>query len=294
MLTAVERELGSATAAAGCAPKAGAWRGRLALELERRGERTVVARREHVGPLVVQRPFHPERDGTCHVYVLHPPGGVVGGDVLELDVDVRPGAAALITTPAATKHYRSAGNTAFLHQRLTVRSGAALEWLPQETIAFGGAQAKNTTEVRLEPGARFLGWEISCLGRPASRDAFTTGRLEQAFSLTLGERPLLVERLLTEGGGSLARGVWGWGGRTVYGCFLAAGAPPELTRAVREAVPATRDGELFAVTNTGGVCVCRYLGASGERARALLASAWSTAREVLFGKAACPPRIWAT
>jgi urease accessory protein len=294
METAVEREVGSAAPAAHRAPNAGAWRGRLSLVLERRGERTVVARREHVGPLVVQRPFHPERDGTCHVYVLHPPGGVVGGDVLELDIDVLPGAAALITTPAATKHYRSAGETAFLHQRLTVRTGAALEWLPQESIAFGGARASNTTEVLLEPGAAFLGWEISCLGRPASRDAFTTGRLEQAFSLTLGGRPLLVDRLLTEGGGSLSRGVWGWGGRTVYGCFLAAGAPPELTRAVREAVPVTEPGELFAVTNAGGVCVCRYLGASSERARACLARAWRTAREVLLGKAACPPRIWAT
>jgi urease accessory protein len=217
-------------------PKPEPWRARLALRFERRGERTILAAREHTGPLVVQRPFHPETDGTCHVYVLHPPGGVVGGDALELELDVQPNAAVLVTTPAATKFYRSAGQTATAHQRLTVRAGGMLEWLPQETIVFGGALAASVTEVMLEPGARFLGWEIACLGRPASADSFASGRLDQRFSLSEGGRPLLADRMLTEGGGSLARGVWGWGGRSVYGCFVAAGAPPQLTRALREAL----------------------------------------------------------
>jgi urease accessory protein len=270
------------------------WHGRLALRFERRGERTIIAERAHVGPLVVQRPFHPEPDGTCHVYVLHPPGGVVGGDVLELAVEVQPKAVALITTPAATKLYRSRGEAALVHNRLTVRSGGVLEWLPQETIAFGGARASTLTEVALERGAGFLGWETMCLGRPASEDPFATGKLDQRFALTLEGRPLLVDRLLTEGGGSLARGVWGWGGRTVYGCFVAVGAPPELTRAVREAAPPSHSGELFAVTNVAGVCVCRYLGASAARARECLGRAWGVAREVLQHKPACPPRIWAT
>jgi len=270
------------------------WRARLALRFERRGERTILAAREHVGPLVVQRPFHPEADGTCHVYVLHPPGGIVGGDVLELEVDVQPNAAALLTTPAATKFYRSAGRTAVAHQRLTVRAGGLLEWLPQETIAFGGALVSTVTEVTLEPGARFLGWEITCLGRPASADAFVTGRLDQRLSLSEAGRPLVVDRLLTEGGGSLARGAWGWGGRTVYGCFVASGATRELTGALREAVRPDGAGELFAVTEVGGACVCRYLGTSAARAREQLCRAWGVARESLQQKAACPPRIWAT
>jgi urease accessory protein len=294
MLAVAEREVGTPVLGELRAPASESWRGRLSLRLERRGERTLVTHREHVGPLVVQRPFHPERDGTCHVYVLHPPGGVVGGDVLELDIEVSPRASALLTTPAATKLYRTAGKTARLRQRLSVRAGAALEWLPQETIAFGGTYAKSATEVVLEPGGAFMGWEITCLGRPASGDAFESGTLEQSFTLVQAGRPVLVDRLCTEGGGSLARGVWGWGGRTVYGCFIAANAPPELARRVREEVRAAAAEELFAVTHVGGACVCRYLGTSAERARACLGRAWHHAREVLFGKAACPPRIWAT
>ncbi len=270
------------------------WRGRLALEFERRGTRTVVARREHVGPLVVQRPFHPEADGTCHVYVLHPPGGVVGGDELELEVDVASGAAALVTTPAATKLYRSAGATSVVHNRLRVRASGVLEWLPQETIAFGGAEARIVTEVRLEPGAVFLGWEISCLGRPASGDDFAQGRLDQRFVLTRAGRPVLLDRLLTEGGGALQRACFGWGGRTVYGCFVAAGAPSGLTRALREALRTPDAADLFAVTNVAEVCVCRFLGSSAARARAVLCRAWDIAREVSLRKAACPPRIWLT
>ncbi len=276
------------------APAVAGWQGRLSLGLERRGARTIVARRAHVGPLVVQRPFHPEVDGACHVYVLHPPGGVVGGDELSLSIDVAPDAAALVTTPAATKLYRSSGATAVVENRLSVGAGGALEWLPQETIAFGGAMARVVTEVALEPGAVFLGWEITCLGRPASRDDFASGRLDQRFTLALGGRPLLADRLLTEGGGELARAVFGWGGRSVYGCFVAVGAPAELTRALREAVRTPDAADCFAVTRVAEACVCRFLGASAARARACFTRAWEVARELSLHKPACPPRIWAT
>jgi urease accessory protein len=254
----------------------------------------VIARREHVGPLLVQRGFHPERDGTCHLYVLHPPGGVVGGDELELELELDKEGAALVTTPAATKLYRSAGPTASLTNHLLVRSGATLEWLPQETIAFGGSRARVATRVVLEPGGRFLGWEVSCLGRPASGDSFAVGELDQRFELVSSGRPLLFDRLLTEGGGSLQRGAWGWGGRSAYGCFVATGAPASLAEATRARAPELRPGELFAVTRVADVLVARYLGASAERARACLSSAWEVARRELLGKAACPPRIWAT
>jgi urease accessory protein len=270
------------------------WRGRLALRFEPRVGRTVIAARSHHGPLLVQRPFYPERDGTCHVYVLHPPGGVVGGDELELVLDVPSGASALVTTPAATKLYRSAGPTCVVHNHLQVRSGGVLEWLPQETIAFGGSRAVVTTEVVLEPGARFLGWEVSCLGRPASGDAFESGRLDQRTELLLDGRPLLIDRLLTEGGGALQRGAWGWGGRSVYGCFVATCESSELTRRLREGVLPAANGELFAVTAVAGVTVCRYLGTSAAAARSCLSRAWSIAREILLDKPACAPRIWAT
>lgn len=270
------------------------WRGRLELRVERRGERSVIAHRRHEGPLMIQRAFHPERDGTCHLYVLHPPGGVVGGDHLELDVEVMPGAQALLTTPAATKLYRSEGAVATLLQTFRVRAGAVCEWLPQETIAFGGARAESVTRVELEPGASYLGWEITCLGRPTSGDTFARGSLDQRSEIWEGRRPLVLDRLLTKAGSPLHVGAFGWGGRSVYGCLLYTGATPELARELRAEIQASEPGELFAVTQLGAIGVCRALGTSGQRVRKYLERAWGIARRHLLRKADCPPRIWAT
>jgi urease accessory protein len=132
----------------GVQPAKAGWEARLALEFEALSGRTRLVRRSHRGPLAVQRPFHPEADGTCHCYVLHPPGGVVAGDRLELDVLVRGAGRALLTTPAATKLYRR-GEGAASHalQRFSVASGSRLEWLPQETIAYAGAESRLETRV---------------------------------------------------------------------------------------------------------------------------------------------------
>ena len=113
------------------------WSAKLSLSFERALAKTNLRVSERVGPLSVQRPFYPEED-VCHAYVLHPPGGVVGGDQLELNVHVRQNGSALITTPAANKIYRSNGPESQIKQQLSVESGGTLEWLPQETILFGG------------------------------------------------------------------------------------------------------------------------------------------------------------
>jgi urease accessory protein len=274
--------------------QARSWRARLDLKLGRVAGKTALERRSHHGPLVVQRPFHPEADGTAHVYVLHPPGGIAGGDELEVTVEVRSGGSALITTPAATKLYRTAGEPARVAQALVVRSGAVLEWLPQETIAFRGADAELVTRVELEPGAHYAGWEIVCLGRPASGDTFEHGELSQRTELSRGGRPLVVERLSLRASSALRSGPWGLGGRSVYGCFLATGATDALVTAVREHARPDTAGDLFAVTTLGDVLVCRTLGSSAQRARALLSGAWEEWRRHVLGKTASAPRIWRT
>jgi urease accessory protein len=256
--------------------------------------RTAVTRRAHHGPLYCQRPFYPEPDGTCHLYVLHPPGGVVGGDQLEVDVHAAAGSRVLVTTPAATKLYRCPGACSLVSNHLSVEADGVLEWLPGETIAFGGTQARLSTTVALEPGARFLGWEITCLGRPAAGDGFATGVLEQRTELYVGGRPVVLDRTLTEGSGTLRRGAWGWGGRNVHGLFLATIATSALVAELRESVRADRPGALFGVTALGGVTVCRFLGDRAQDARDCLTRAWQITRRHLLDKPACAPRIWTT
>ena len=98
-----------------------AWRGSLALDYRARDGRTIVHDR-HDGPLRVLRALHPE-GGVCHSVLVHPPGGIVGGDALAIAITLASGAHALITTPGATRFYRSAGATAT--QTLSVAAAAA-------------------------------------------------------------------------------------------------------------------------------------------------------------------------
>jgi len=274
--------------------RAPAWPAELELGFARRGDKTVIERRRHRGPLLVQRPFHPEADGTCHVYVLHPPGGVVGGDELVLDAEAARGASALLTTPAATKLYRTNGARASLRQTFRVGSGASLEWLPQETIAFGGSQATSTTSVHLEAGARYLGWEITCLGRPASGDDFSTGSFRQCTEIRRNGRLILIDRTHADSAGALRRAAWGWAGRSVYATLVATTASTALLAALRASVTPECAGDLFAVTTQSELTICRWLGSSAEQARRALGAAWSLIRAELLGKPACPPRIWTT
>ena len=153
------------------------------------------------------------------MYLLHPPGGVVGGDVLDVAVHAGPDSRVLITTPAANKLYRSAGPCAQLTQTLRVDAGAQLEWLPQPTIAFAGVHARVATRVDLAPGGRFIGWEILCLGRPDSGERYA-GQLGMALELWQDGAPLWLERARYDGT-ALLDAPFGLRGHCVSGTLLA-------------------------------------------------------------------------
>lgn len=270
------------------------WSAELELGFELVAGRSALVRNRHRGPLAVQRAFYPESNDLAHVYLLHPPGGIVAGDQLTVRVQVAPGARALVTTPAATKFYRSEGRVAEQTQLLRVSEGASLEWLPQETIVFGSAQVSTRTRVELDPGASFCGWDMVCLGRAASGDHFGSGRLQQAFEIWQGERPLWIERSEFDANEPVRHAAWGLGGHRVFGSFVCTGQNPAAVAAARAAVDTDDSCELFAVSQMRAAIVCRYLGSSTERVRHVFAQAWAALRPILLGRPASPPRIWLT
>lgn len=265
-------------------PIAASWKASLDLGFERRGDRTVLAARRHDGPLVVQKPLYPEGDEVCHAIVVHPPAGMAGGDELELRASAAGGAHALLTTPGAGKWYRSAGPWAA--QRLRFEAAGALEWLPQETIVFDGARARLDTEVRLAADARFLGWEILCLGRTGSGERYQRGEVRVSTKLYRDGKLLWLERGRIEGGGSLLDSPAGLQGKPVCATLIAAGAVFDLA--------ACRAIDGIAVTQLPGVLLARYLGDSSEQAKRLFAQLWAVLRPALFGREAQMPRIWST
>lgn len=270
------------------------WAAELELGFDVVAGRSALTRNRHRGPLAVQRAFYPESSDLAHVYLLHPPGGIVAGDQLTVRVAVAPRARALITTPAATKFYRSEGRVAQQTQLFRVSEAASLEWLPQETIVFGSAQVNTKTRVELEPGASFLGWDIVCLGRAASGDHFGSGRLQQAFEIWQAERPLWIERAEFDANQPVRHARWGLAGHRVFGTFVCTGQNAAAVAAARAAVDTDDSRELFAVSQMRSAIVCRYLGSSTERARAVFAQAWAALRPVVLGRPASPPRIWLT
>jgi urease accessory protein len=269
------------------------WQARLRLDFAAGSGRTILAHREQRGPLAVQRPFYPEGP-TCHVYVLHPPGGLVGGDALSVEVAVGEGAQALITTPGAAKLYRSLGPTAEQAQRLRVAVGGSLEWLPQENILFPGAQARLRTELDLEPGAAFIGWEVQCLGRPAIGERFETGRADLSLRIRRAGVPLLMERLRVADGQGLD-GAGGLRGYPVTGTLAACPAGPDDLEVVRSDANSTLEPDLtWGATLLGDLLVVRCLARGSEPVHRHFRALWGILRPRLLGRPACPPRIWAT
>lgn len=267
------------------------WLAQLDLAFARRAGRSVIARRRHFGPLTLQRPFYPEGD-VCHAYVLHPPGGVVGGDRLRLEIDVEANAHALVTTPASAKFYRTQDNVAQQLQAIRVASGGILEFLPQDSILFDACKVDMRTRVDLEDGAKFAGWEIICLGRPASGEDFERGSCRQAYEIYRAGKPLVLERTRLQGGAPLQRAAWGLARYPVSGTLLISDADAGMLKLARDA--GVDVSGLFSASIMQGVLICRLLGRQGLEVRDALAKVWNALRPAWIDRAPCRPRIWDT
>ena len=253
----------------------------------------MLAARSHVGPLRVQKALYPEGPQVCQAIIVHPPGGIVGGDTLHIDIESSAGAHAQLTTPGASKWYRSAAASAKAVTTLRVGAGALLEWLPQESILFDGARASIALRVELAPDAGFFGWEVMCLGRTASNERFTHGSLRQSLELFRGGALAFCERAAIDGGGHALQSGAILNGAPVYGTLVAAGAtiPDELLAACRAITCAEGDG---ALTRLPDVLVARYRGGSASAARTYFANLWRLLRPLLAGRDAVLPRIFST
>ena len=267
------------------------WPARLGLGFELRGGRTVLARKAHEGPLMVQSPFYPEGP-VCHLYLLHPPGGVVGGDRLRVEGRLLEGAHALLTTPAATKVYRSAGPGSRIEHELHVAPGATLEWLPQRTLVFSGARAHASTRVCLRGPARFIGWEALCLGRPAAGEGFEQGVMRQDFELWKDGEPLMVERNALDAAAPLMHAAWGLASHRALASLLLHPAEEHLLPVARAVLEGFEAGEAGA-TRVDGVLACRVLSDDMARVWDLLVRLWRTLRPRFLAREAVAPRIWA-
>lgn len=273
------------------------WQASLSLGFADDAGTTRLIERSHFGPLRVQKPLYPEGPEVCHTIVVHPPGGVVGGDRLSIAAGVQARAKAFVTTPGAAKWYRANGETSRQDVQIDVAAGGAMEWLPQETIFFNDAAVDLRQDITLAADAHYIGWEILCFGRTASGEVFDRGSVRQKTSIRRGGKLVWFEQGKIGGDSTAMGSPLSLAGRTVCATLIAVGntVPAAALQALREHVAGISQGR----GDTGAsllkqVCVVRYLGDSSEVARAVMAGAWQHLRPLLMDRAAVTPRIWNT
>jgi urease accessory protein len=274
------------------------WQACLNLNFLNKNERTYLAKNLHVGPLVLQKTLYPEGEHVCHGVIIHPPGGVAGGDELELNVTLGDNSSALLTTPGAGKWYKANGQQASQHLHFNLQSAACFEWLPQENILFDGAQVKFSAEVNLAADAKYIGWEILCFGRQAQHERWQTGSLHQAISIRREQNLIWNERTCLKPDNALIQSIVGLHGNAVSASFvIAAGAVPAyVLEACREVQPklALDLYAKYGMTSLPEIFVARYVGQSSQCARQYFEALWHILRPWYLGRIVTRPRIWNT
>lgn len=266
------------------------WHAELELGYGRFGDTTRPTQRRHKGPLRVQKHLYAEGPQVCQHIIVHPPGGIAGGDRLDISASVGPGAWAQLTSPGAAKWYRAAGS-AYQQLDLKVAPGATLEWLPQETIVFSAAQAELTTRIELQGDAKLFYWDVVALGRPASGERFERGHFQSHLDIRRDGQLLWHERQRIIGGDGLLDSPIGLNGKTVFGTLLVTGdVDSELLEACRS-LPSAVHGDL---TQLPGLLVARCLADEALHARGWMIELWKLLRPALLGREAVAPRIWST
>jgi urease accessory protein len=275
-------------------PLPSGWQAALDLGFERRSTGTVLSHNLHKGPLQVQKALYPEGRDTCHVAVLHPPGGIAAGDCLSISARLQDGARALLTTPGATKWYRSDGEYARQQHHFSVGGDAVLEWLPRENIVFDGSNVSTSLDVGLSGSSKYFGWELMSFGRRASGERWRRGNLRMRTCIRRGGRMLWSEIAHLDAGGAFGESSVGLSGRTVCGTFVVAGEDvgSELLAACREVRRPLAEARC-GITRLPGVLLARYLGDSTEEGFDWFTELWEVLRPALTARAACAPRVWA-
>ena len=168
-------------------------RGTVRLGMASRAGRTVLTDLGQAGCLKVMLPRN--HDPVPDAVLINTAGGLTGGDVLNVKVQVDDGAALRLATQTAERIYRSTGETASVSLDFVVGEAARFDWLAQETILFEAGRVARALAVDMAIDASVLLVEPVILGRRAMGETVTTGSLTDQWRITRAGRLAFADAL---------------------------------------------------------------------------------------------------
>ncbi|MFB1035315.1 MAG: urease accessory protein UreD, partial [Sinobacterium sp.] len=284
------------------------WLASLELQLRHSSHGTQLTKTKRLGPLTIQKAFYPEGRDCAHLYLLHPPAGIVSGDELHVYIDVQQNAHTLITTPGANRFYRARTDLSIGDPKqtqitqITLDSGAKCEHFPLETLVYNQANGVNNVEVRLQNSSVYCGWDMTCLGLPSSNENFTAGRFTQLNTLYHDDILIYHDKVLIEPQSNIQHHAAGLAGNTVFGTFLAYASEKQVSNEqrsqlitqLRKIVEQHSASSLISITAIRQLLVMRYLGQQAHQCKSLFIELWKLVRPVYMDKQGVQPRIWYT
>ena len=270
------------------------WHGKLNLVYRERQNKTILIKSQNQAPLKIQRPFYPEGESVCHSVILHTAGGIVGGDKLSSNFHLQSQAKALITTAAANKIYRSNGLQARQNIEIKIDNHACLEWLPQETIVFNGANYQQDIRIELAKEANFISWEITRFGRTARVEKFVRGEWRSHIEIWRENKPLWIDRQYLPGSEEIFHSPHALAGKPIVGALVYIGQPvsTEIIQQARSLWELLCSDSSYGVTRLENGLLCRYRGNSTTEVRNWFISVWHLLRISFLNRTSCLPRVW--
>jgi urease accessory protein len=284
------------------------WLASLELQLGHSTYGTQLTKTKRCGPLTIQKAFYPEGRDCAHLYLLHPPAGIVSGDELHVSIDVQQNAHTLVTTPGANRFYRARTDLSIGDPKQTqitqisLDADARCEHFPLETIVYNRANGMNNVEVRLQQSSVYCGWDMTCLGLPSSSEDFSHGRFTQLNTLYRDDILIYHDKVLIEPSSNIQQHAAGLAGNTVFGTFLAYASEKQVSNEQRtQLIAQLRDviekhaaSSLISITDIRQLLVMRYLGQQAHQCKTLFIELWKLVRPLYIEKQGVQPRIWFT
>lgn len=251
-------------------------------------------------PLKIIRAF-PLPSGGALVHLHNISGGVLGGDQLEIEIDVRRDAYAQITSTSATRIYRSHPASPHAQQttQVKVAENGLLEYVPDPLIPFAGARYRQQTNITLAQGAGLFWWETVAPGRTARGELFDYDMLQIGCEVSAAGRPIAIEQIKLEPHRQRLSSLARLGPYNYFCSFFICKVGLEPTHwlqlekdfnAIAQQLTVPDEIRWGVSTLTAHGLVIRALSKRGTALPAGLLTFWRAATQALYGREAIPPR----